>query len=128
VPGVVSENLFAKSYATISSTALHKNMGRGADLNPRRRYCSQSNQEYSPNNFRRLMDRPNMVQPKDFDDYTAFVNENMTSKRHKMLETAKSMDNLAQIRVQTATDCYSPSNFRQGRNSGMKRSESQSEF
>jgi hypothetical protein len=42
VPGVFSENLFAKSYARCTSTAIGKQHPKGYDVTPKVRYMSQT--------------------------------------------------------------------------------------
>lgn len=54
VPGVVSENIYSKSYAKCTSTAIGKKHPRGYDVTPKVRYLSQNRQEYNPKNFRRF--------------------------------------------------------------------------
>ena len=54
VPGIVSENVFSKSYARCSATAIGKRHPRGHDVEPKIRYLSQNKQEFNAKNFRRF--------------------------------------------------------------------------
>ncbi len=54
VPGIISENIYSKSYARCSATAIGKQAPIGHDVTPQVRYMSQSRQEYNPKNFRRF--------------------------------------------------------------------------
>lgn len=54
VPGVISENLFSKSYAKCTSSAIGKRNPRGHDVPSHVRYLSLNKQEYNPKNFRRF--------------------------------------------------------------------------
>lgn len=54
VPGIKSENIFSKSYAKCSATAIGKRHPIGHDVPPEVRYLSQNKQEFNPKNFRRF--------------------------------------------------------------------------
>lgn len=54
VPGVTSENIFAKSYAKCTANAIGHRHPKGHDVAPRVRYTSMTKQEYNPKNFRRF--------------------------------------------------------------------------
>lgn len=54
VPGIVSENIYSKSYARCSATAIGKRHPKGHDVEPKIRYLSQNRQEFNPKNFRRF--------------------------------------------------------------------------
>jgi hypothetical protein len=54
VPGVHSENIFSKSYAKCTATAIGHRHPRGHDVTPKVRYLSQNKQEFNPKNFRRF--------------------------------------------------------------------------
>ena len=54
VPGVISENIFSKSYAKCTSTAIGNRHPKGHDVQPRIRYQSITTTEYNPKNFRRF--------------------------------------------------------------------------
>lgn len=54
VAGIISENIFSKSYARCSATAISKSHPKGHDVQPKVRYMSQNKQEYNPKNFRRF--------------------------------------------------------------------------
>jgi len=54
VPGVISENIYSKSYARCSATAIGKRHPVGYDVPPKVRYLSQNKQEFNPKNFRRF--------------------------------------------------------------------------
>ena len=58
VPGIVSENMYAKSYGKNTASALHGDFCRGIDIPKREKYRSQSQSEYNPLNFRRYSEKP----------------------------------------------------------------------
>lgn len=75
IKGLVSENLFAGSYANCTSKAIGKKHAIGYDLNPKNRFNSLYTSAYKSKNFRRFADRPSMQPRKDYDDYLRFVND-----------------------------------------------------
>lgn len=75
VPGIVSENLFAKSFAKCTKTALHNEMERGHDHTAHKRFLSQNQSEFCTGNFRRFIETPMLQNKRDYEDYTHFVNE-----------------------------------------------------
>lgn len=54
VPGIVSESIFAKSYAKCTATAIGKRHPKGHDVPPKVRYLSQQKLEFNPKAFRRI--------------------------------------------------------------------------
>lgn len=54
VPGVLSENIYSKSYAKCTASAIGNRHPRGHDVPPKVRYTSQNRAEYNPKNFRRF--------------------------------------------------------------------------
>ncbi len=97
VPGVLSENIFSKSYARCTATAISKKHPKGYDVTPKVRYLSQSRQEFHANNNRRfgkikkciimvfVVDNPLLKPQKDYNDYTKFVNEEMNVQRDNLV-------------------------------------------
>lgn len=80
IPGIVSENMYAKSYGKNTAKALHGDFSRGIDLPKHEKYRSQSQSEYNPLNFRRysespitLVENPKIKKNRDFDEYNQFV-------------------------------------------------------
>ena len=54
VPGVISENIFSKSYAKCTATAIGGRNPKGYDVTPKVRYQSMTTKEFNPKNFRRF--------------------------------------------------------------------------
>ena len=54
VPGIVSENVFSKSYAKCTSTTIGNRHPKGHDVPPKIRYLSQCKNEFTNKNFRRF--------------------------------------------------------------------------
>ena len=54
IPGIVAENLFAKSYGKTSTKALKGTHVKGADVPAQKRYKSMATKEFGEKNFRRL--------------------------------------------------------------------------
>jgi hypothetical protein len=54
VPGVVSENIFSKSYAKCTQSAIGNRHPKGHDVVPKIRYQSMTAQEFNSKNFRRF--------------------------------------------------------------------------
>jgi len=85
VPSVVSENLFSKSYARCTATAISKKHPKGHDVTPKVRYLSQNKHEFNQKNFRRLVENPELKPRKDYDDYTKFVNDEFCQRRDNLV-------------------------------------------
>jgi hypothetical protein len=54
VSGIISENIFAHSYAKCSATVINKRHPVGHDVTPKIRYLSQNKAEFNAKNFRRF--------------------------------------------------------------------------
>ena len=78
VPGVVCENLFSKSYARCTASAISGNL-------PKNRFKSVNQKEFSPKNFRRIIEKPNISSKKDYEDYAQFVNDDMEPTKRQLL-------------------------------------------
>lgn len=81
VPGIKSENLFAKTYAKNTVNAIGFQHPKGHDVPVKVRYTSMTKTEYKPKNFRRFIEQPAIQPKKDFNDYTKYVNEEMATRR-----------------------------------------------
>lgn len=81
VPGIISENIFSKSYAKCSGTAILKKHPIGFDYQPKVRYTSQQSAEFNPNNFRRYVDNKNLKSKKDYEDYAKYINDQNFEKK-----------------------------------------------
>ena len=84
IKGLVSENLFAGSYANCTSQAIGKKHAIGYDLDAKNRFNSLYTSKYKSKNFRRfgklffsnhIADNKHMQPRKDYDDYLRFVND-----------------------------------------------------
>ena len=104
IPGVQAENLFSKSYSRCAAKSLNGTIMRGADLSPDRKYVSQTMKEYSPVNFRRIVERPELASKKDYVEYSATINVKENEQRQRLLESSMSD-------IQATSDYYhDPSN------------------
>jgi hypothetical protein len=54
VQGLIAENLFAKSYAKMTSRAFSKRHPIGGDLSSKNRFRSSQREDFKPSNFRRF--------------------------------------------------------------------------
>ena len=104
VPGIVSENLFAKSFAKCTKTALHNEMERGHDHPARKRFLSQNQTEFCTGNFRRYVETPMLQNKRDYEEYAHFVNEEQAStvKDKFATVTAGFSDGMSRSRSKTA--------------------------
>ena len=57
VPGLISENLYSKSYAKCTQVAIGRRMPRGYEVEPKVRFMSTQRQEYTDKNHRRISKR-----------------------------------------------------------------------
>jgi hypothetical protein len=74
ISGMTSENVFSKSYAKATSKSLAGRVVTGADLAPNNRYVSQNAKAFSPKNFRRIVERPDLDCKRDYLEYTKAIN------------------------------------------------------
>jgi hypothetical protein len=54
VPGLISENLYSKSYAKCTQAAIGRRMPRGHDVEPKVRFSSTQRNEFTEKNHRRI--------------------------------------------------------------------------
>lgn len=54
VPGLISENLYSKSYAKCTQAAIGRRMPRGHNVEPNIRYLTTQKQEFTDKNHRRI--------------------------------------------------------------------------
>lgn len=81
VKGLVAENLFAKSYAKMTSKAFSKRHPIGSDLTPKNRFKSSQRMDYEPKNFRRFAENKEMIPQRDYSDFTKFMNNKESSSK-----------------------------------------------
>lgn len=74
IHGKESENVFSKSFAKATSKSLAGRIPTGADLSPKQRYTSQNASAFSPKNFRRTVENPEIDVKRDYLEYTRAVN------------------------------------------------------
>jgi hypothetical protein len=89
VPGIKSENLYAKSYARTTATAnsnkrFNPDYGKVTNKN---RFLSNHAKEFSQNNFRRYLDTPQLMTKKDYQDYATSLNHEKHSQKNQILGT-----------------------------------------
>ena len=123
VPGIKSENLYAKSYARTTATAnsnkrFNPNYGKVTNKN---RFLTNHDKEFSPNNFRRYLDTPQLLKKKDYQDYATSLNHEKYNQKNKILTTSdvKTMNTICS---NTGTNFFSPSNARTRRSVVEKQS------
>jgi hypothetical protein len=83
VHGVVPENMHGKAFARHTATAINKNTRSyksSQHASPRETFTSMNKKEFSPNNFRRYLERPDMQSEKDYSDYAKCLNDEMVDK------------------------------------------------
>lgn len=85
VQGLIAENLFAKSYAKMTSKAFSKRHPIGADMVPKNRFRSSQREDFKPSNFRRFVENKEMVPQRDYSDFTKYVNESNTGNKESLL-------------------------------------------
>ena len=74
VKGMISENLFSKSYARSTATAISKKHPIGPDLDAKARFNCTQRQEFNPKNFRRFVEDKSMRPTKDYNDFSRYLN------------------------------------------------------
>lgn len=84
VPGLISENVHAKSFAKCTQATIGQRMPKGHEVAPKIRFMSTQRSEYTDKNHRRickfhsynivLVDNPDFRPLPDYIDYTKFVN------------------------------------------------------
>lgn len=72
VPSIRSENIFGKSFAKGTSTAINKEFSKGFNLPTHQRYLSQNIIEHGKANFRRIRDKVEPADSRDATDATNF--------------------------------------------------------
>lgn len=82
-----SENLFGKSYAKCSASSLSNKLDRGHDLTPDRKYISQNQKSFALKNFRRIVERPDLTNKRDYLEYTMTLNQQEGEVRQKVLDS-----------------------------------------
>ena len=81
VKGLISENLFSKSYAKVTATAISRRHPIGHEGTTKARFSSMQRTEYTPQNFRRFVEDKNTRPRKDYDDYAKYINDSQINKR-----------------------------------------------
>lgn len=83
VHGVKTENLYGKAFARTTASAINKSTraySSSQRMSPRDTFTSSNRKEFSPNNFRRYLERPDMQNEKDYADYAKNLNEELVDK------------------------------------------------
>ena len=65
VPNVKCENLFGRSYAKITGSAINHEFIKGNSLPPKDRFTTQNGIEFNKTNFRRIREGPEPAEVKD---------------------------------------------------------------
>jgi hypothetical protein len=87
IRGKEAENVFAKSFAKATSKSLAGRIPTGADLSPNQRFTSQNMHAFSPKNFRRTVENPELEVKRDYLEYARAVNLMNTNEKNKFLST-----------------------------------------
>jgi len=85
VKGLVSENLFSKSYAKVTATAISKRHPIGHEGTPKSRFASMQRSEYTPQNFRRFIENKDTRPKKDYEDFAKYINETHSAKKDNLM-------------------------------------------
>jgi hypothetical protein len=92
IKGLVSENLFSESFGNTTARAVGKVHPIGHEIEPKVRFLSQNSFVYRPTNFRRFIDKPQMIPKKDYIDYSRFINDTFAEEKEQILN--KTMENV----------------------------------
>lgn len=68
IPQVAAENLFGKSFAKTSATAINSDFVKGNNLPPRDIYKTEQKTQYNKGNFRKIRDAVDPAEQKDVTD------------------------------------------------------------
>ena len=101
VPALKAENLFAKSYAKVTGKALRMGTKRKNNFTDKDRFYSQNSLEFNPYNFSRLIKEPELLENKDYLDYSSYVNKQLGSNKEKYIRS-NSWNNNELYAVQTS--------------------------
>eukprot|EP00350_Pseudokeronopsis_sp_OXSARD2_P009856 CAMPEP_0170546054 /NCGR_PEP_ID=MMETSP0211-20121228/4424_1 /TAXON_ID=311385 /ORGANISM="Pseudokeronopsis sp., Strain OXSARD2" /LENGTH=207 /DNA_ID=CAMNT_0010850301 /DNA_START=73 /DNA_END=696 /DNA_ORIENTATION=+ len=88
IQGVHSENIYAKSYSRCAAKSLNANLIRGYDLTPDKRFVTQNIKEFSPKNFRRIVEKPELASKKDYLEYSTTINAKEMEQRNRVLNSS----------------------------------------
>jgi hypothetical protein len=88
VHGLVPENLHGKAYGRTTATAINKKQ-HSVRSSYEPTFISQNRKEFSPANFRRYLERPNVMGQKDYDDYAKNINDEMFDHKTRVIEKSK---------------------------------------
>lgn len=118
VPSIKAENIFGKSYARTTATAnsnkrFNPNFGK---VTSKDRFLTNNMKEFSPNNFRRYLDTPQMLSKKDYQDYATSINLEKFNQKNKIL-TEADYPTINTICSNTGTNFFKPGSaaFRKNR-------------
>jgi len=78
-----SENLFAKSFARVTGRALKLGTKRKQSDSENQRFSSHNSLEFNPYNFTRLIKEPDLLENKDYLDYSTYVNKQLIGSKEK---------------------------------------------
>lgn len=93
VKGLVSENLFSKSYAKVSANAISRRHPIGHEGTAKSRFSSMQRSEYTPQNFRRFVESKETKPKKDYDDFAKFINESHSAKKENLMNRTQRHEN-----------------------------------
>jgi len=99
VPGIRSESLYSKSYARTTATAnsnkrFNPDYGKVTNKN---RFLTNNQKEFSPENFRRYLDTPQLLVKKDYQDYATSINNEKHNQKNKILTETNNMNTINTI-------------------------------
>ncbi|CDW82030.1 UNKNOWN [Stylonychia lemnae] len=99
LPGINAENLYGKSYTKCSASSMNNKIERGFNITPEKRYMTQNQKAFAPKNFRRLKERPELANQRDYLEYTMTLNHQDNRSRTKLLDISADNVNLDQYHL-----------------------------
>jgi len=90
LPGIHSENVYGKSYTKCSAASLNNKIAKGFDFSPEKRYQSVNQRSYKLKNFRRMVERPELANRRDYLEYTMTLNQQDSDFRRRALDLSRS--------------------------------------
>lgn len=80
VSGINSENLYGKSFTHNTAKSFKGKILRGIDHEPNKRFVSQNQASFKETNFRRIAERPDFANRRDYMEYMLTINNDKTVK------------------------------------------------
>lgn len=115
---MISENSHGKAYARSTATAINRkqnNSVQGQRVTVRDTFTTTSKKEFSPVNFRRYLERPDIMQNRDYYDYSKNLNDEMHDFKAKIIQKDTTNDMATTLCSRTGTNFYPRQTARQAR-------------